>query len=122
VTKGIEKETALVEAILLMEGEAIDEGGIARIGGLSKETVSAALENLSERYTADDCGLEISRIGGGIMISAKREYWENLRERYGKKAKGKFHAPRWKPSLLLRISSLSRGQKSKKFAAYRLTT
>jgi len=89
VTKGIEKETALVEAILLMEGEAIDEGGIARIGGLSKETVSAALENLSERYTADDCGLEISRIGGGIMISAKREYWENLRERYGKKSEGK---------------------------------
>jgi segregation and condensation protein B len=89
VTKGIEKETALVEAILLMEGEALDEGAIARISGLSKETVNAALENLNERYTSADCGIELSRIGGGIMISAKREYWEKLRERYGKKSEGK---------------------------------
>ena len=89
MTENIEKETALVEAILLMEGDAVDESAIAKIGGISKETVIAALENLSERYTAADCGLELSRIGGGIMIYAKREYWENLRDRYGKKNEGK---------------------------------
>jgi len=85
VIKNLEKETALVEAILLMEGDAIDEGTIARIGGISKDTVCDALDNLSERYSSADSGLELSRIGGGIMISAKREYWETLRERYGKK-------------------------------------
>jgi segregation and condensation protein B len=85
VTEGIEKETALVEVILFMEAEAIDEGAITRISGLSKETVNAALENLNERYSSNDCGLELSRIGGGIMISTKREYWESLRDRYGKK-------------------------------------
>lgn len=85
MTKNIEKETALVEAILLMEGDSIDEGTIARIGGLSKESVTAAIENLKERYSSADCGLEIACIGGGLMIYAKREYWENLRERYGKK-------------------------------------
>jgi len=89
VTKNIEKETALVEAILYMEGDPLDEGSIARICGLAKDTVIAALENLSERYTAADCGIELSRIGGGIMIAAKREYWENLKERYGKKNEGK---------------------------------
>ncbi|MDR2542766.1 MAG: SMC-Scp complex subunit ScpB [Treponema sp.] len=87
--KDIEKETALVEAILLMEGDVIDEGTIARIGGISKETVSAAIENLEERYSSVDCGLELSRIGGGIMIYAKRVYWENLKERYGKKSEAK---------------------------------
>jgi len=89
VTEGIEKETALVEAILLIDGGAIDEGTIARTGSISKETVIAALENLSERYTADDCGVELSRIGGGIMITAKREYWHILKDKYGKKSEGK---------------------------------
>ena len=89
MTANIEKETALVEAILVMEGEALDEGAIARIGGLSKEAVSAALEKLAERYTAADCGLELSRIGGGIMIGVKREYWNNLRERYGRKSEAR---------------------------------
>lgn len=89
MTKDIEKETAIVEAILFMEGEALDEGAIAKIGGLSKDTVVAALDNLSERYSSTDCGLELSRIGGGIMIAAKREYWENLKERYGKKSEAR---------------------------------
>jgi len=85
VTENIEKETALVEAILYMEGDPLDEGTIARICGLSKETVAAALENLKERYASSGCGLELSHIGGGTVISVKREYWNNLKERYGRK-------------------------------------
>ena len=86
----LDKETALVEAILYMEGDPIDEGTIARVCSLSKETVNAALDNLSRRYAASpDCAFEISRIGGGAVISIKPEYWENLKERYGKKNEGK---------------------------------
>ena len=83
------KAAALVEAVLLMEGEAIDEGTIARISGLSKEMVSIALETLSLRYASAESGIELSRIGGGITLSAKREYWETLRERYGRKNAGR---------------------------------
>jgi segregation and condensation protein B len=89
VTKDIDKETALVEAILYMEGDPIDEGTIARICGIEKETVTAALDNLNERYVNADCALELSHIGGGIKISVKREYWDNLKERYGRKNEGK---------------------------------
>jgi segregation and condensation protein B len=86
VSKNLEKETALVEAILYMEAEPLDEGAISRISGLSKEAVKSALENLGERYKSSaDCGFELSAIGGGIMLSIKPEYWESLRERYGKK-------------------------------------
>jgi len=81
----LEKETALVEAILFLEGESLDEAGLVKISGFSREITAKALENLEERYSALDCGLEISRIGGGITISPKKEYWEQLRERYGKK-------------------------------------
>ena len=84
-----QKETALVEAILYLQAEPIDEGQISRISGLSKEAVKIALDNLNERYTDASCGIELSRIGGAIMIAAKREYWEILKEHYGKKNEGK---------------------------------
>jgi segregation and condensation protein B len=79
------KETALIEAILFLEGESLDETGISRISGLDRETVGKALENLQNRYSTEDSGLELSRIGGGFMISPKRAYWDKLKERYGKK-------------------------------------
>jgi segregation and condensation protein B len=89
VTDNLAKETALVEAILYLESGPIDEGAISRICDLSKETVKSALENLNERYASVDSGIELSRIGGGVMISPKREHWENLKERYGTKNEGK---------------------------------
>jgi segregation and condensation protein B len=89
VTENLQKETALIETILYMEPEPIDEAVISRISGLSKDIVKEALERLTERYAMEDSGLELARIGGGIMISPKREYWENLKDRYGKKNEGK---------------------------------
>jgi segregation and condensation protein B len=81
----LEKETALVEAVLYLESDPINEGAISRICGLSKETVKNVLQNIKDRYTAADCGLELSYISGEAVISVKREYWENLKDRYGKK-------------------------------------
>ena len=85
----LQRETALVEAVLYIEAEPMDEAVISRICGLSKEIVITALDRLGERYAMADCGIELSRIDGGVMISPKREYWENLKDRYGKKNEGK---------------------------------
>jgi len=81
----LSKETALIETILYLEGEPLDEAALGRISGLSHDVVKQTLENLAGRYAADDCGLELSHIGGGVMISPKKVYWENLRMQYGKK-------------------------------------
>jgi segregation and condensation protein B len=81
----LEKEAALVEAILYLESDPLEEGSIARISGLSRELVAGALEVLENRLGREESGLELSRIGGGIMISPKKQYWETLRDRYGKK-------------------------------------
>ena len=89
MTENLEKETALVEAALFCEGDPIDEGAIARICSLSKDIVKSALDNLNEKYASLDSGLELSRIGGGIKIIPRKEYWESLKERYGKKNEGK---------------------------------
>jgi len=89
VTLNLEKETALIEAILYLESDPIDDGVISRISGLSKDIIKCALENLSERYAAPEYGIELSHVGGGVMLSPKREYWEILKTRYGKKNEGK---------------------------------
>jgi len=89
VNENIEKEAALVEAILYFESDPIDEGAIAQIGGISKDAVKAALDKLSKRYASSQSGFELTRVGGGIAITVKREYWEILKERYGKKSEAK---------------------------------
>ncbi|GHV66626.1 segregation and condensation protein B [Spirochaetia bacterium] len=85
----MDKEAALIEAILYLESDPLDEASLMRISGLSKEVITQALEVLEERLAREESGLELSRIGGGIMISPKKEYWENLRDRYGKKNEGR---------------------------------
>jgi segregation and condensation protein B len=81
----LEKETALIEAILYLEADPLDKAGLIRISGLAEEAVERALANLEDRYGREDSGLALSRIGGGLMISPKKEYWDILKERYGKK-------------------------------------
>ncbi|MDR2363758.1 MAG: SMC-Scp complex subunit ScpB [Spirochaetaceae bacterium] len=85
----LEKETALIEAILYLEADPLDEGALSRISALSRDVVKLALEALENRYVQEDSGVELSRIGGGVMISPKKEYWDNLKERYGKKSESK---------------------------------
>jgi segregation and condensation protein B len=85
----LEKETALIEAILYLEADPLDEAVLARISGLSRDVAAKALENLGTRYARQDSGVELSRIGGGVMISPKKEYWDSLKERYGKKNEAK---------------------------------
>jgi len=83
------KETALIEAILYMESDPIDEAGLSRISGFSREMVKETLERLDERYAQENSGLELFHIGSSVQITPKREYWENLKDRYGKKNDGK---------------------------------
>jgi segregation and condensation protein B len=78
-------KAALIEAILFLEGEALDEDNLSKISGLSREDIEEALEILAVKYSGGDSGVEFSRIGGGILISPKKEYWENLKDRYGQK-------------------------------------
>jgi segregation and condensation protein B len=81
----MEKETALIEAILYLESEPIEESALARISGFERDVVNQALENLGERYAQESSGVELTRISGGVMISPKRDHWENLKDRYGRK-------------------------------------
>ncbi|MBN2875894.1 MAG: SMC-Scp complex subunit ScpB, partial [Spirochaetales bacterium] len=81
----LDREAALVETILFLESEPLDKAAIARISGLGTELVEAALEHLQERLAEPCHGMELSEMGGGWMLAPKREFWEILKDRYGRK-------------------------------------
>jgi len=81
----MEKEAALLEAIFFLESEPLDETALMRITGFSKEVVDAVLELLRERYSDEAHGIELIQISGGWTVSPKKDLWESLRDRYGKK-------------------------------------
>ena len=81
----MEKETALIESILYLETEPLDEVSLARISGLTKEIVEQVLEILKDRYSDEAHGIELIQISGGWAISPKKELWETLKDKYGKK-------------------------------------
>jgi len=83
------ENSALIEAILYLESDPLDEAALCRISGLPRDDVSKAVTDLESRLNETDSGLELIRIGGGIMLSPKREYWDSLKERYGKKNEGR---------------------------------
>jgi len=82
----LDREAALLETILFLESEPLDEAALSRISGLGRDVVEAALDHLSETLSGATHGLETVRMGGGVMLAPKREYWEALKERYGKRS------------------------------------
>lgn len=81
----LEKEMSILEALFYLETEPQDIASLSRISGLAKEVVEESLERLKEKYSAENSGIELSQISGGWLISPKKELWEFLKEKYGKK-------------------------------------
>ena len=81
----LDQEQALLEAILFLEGEPLDERTLARISGLAVDIVRTCLDRMAEHRAPGHFGLEISRIGDGVSLAPRRELWDVLKERYGKK-------------------------------------
>ncbi|HTH13449.1 MAG TPA: SMC-Scp complex subunit ScpB [Spirochaetia bacterium] len=81
----MDKEAALVEAVLFLETEPMDTDRLAKITLLNEDAVRLALEHLHARYSRPDSGLELSEIGGGFSLIPRRDLMLVLRHHYGKK-------------------------------------
>lgn len=81
----LDKETALVEAILFLEADPIEDKTLCRITGLPQEAIKRVMEGLKEKYASSDHGIEILEMGGGYILSPKKDLWDYLKDRYGKK-------------------------------------
>jgi segregation and condensation protein B len=84
-----ERDLGLMEAVLFLENEGLDLETLALISGLAQERAAELLEELTERYGRPGSGLELSRVNGTILLSPKKEFWDLLKERYGKKNEAK---------------------------------
>jgi segregation and condensation protein B len=78
-------ETALVEAVLYMETNPVTADALARITGLSEDAVSLALSEIGARCKEESSGIDLLETASGYLFSPKQDYWEVLREHYGKK-------------------------------------
>lgn len=82
----LDKEKALVEAILFLETEPVDASDISRISGLSKDIVLHLIGELKDAYGSGEHGIELIEIGNGFHFAPKKEFWQSLQGRYGKHA------------------------------------
>jgi segregation and condensation protein B len=84
-TMQFDKEKALLEAILFLESEPVELRSLAKVSGLSTDQTRTVLKELMEDYRSPHHGLEILHISDGYQLTPKKELWDRLKERYGKK-------------------------------------
>lgn len=82
-------EVALLETVLFLESEPQSSEKLAKITQLSLEIVNECINRLSDKYSSPDSGIELSQIIGGWVLTPKKEYFDLVKERYGKKNEGR---------------------------------
>jgi segregation and condensation protein B len=85
----LNRDAALVEAVLLLESDPVELRKLSSITGLTPEATQEAISQLRLALESDGHGLEIVEIGGGFAFAPRKDLWEQLRERYGKSAENR---------------------------------
>ncbi|OJF77788.1 MAG: SMC-Scp complex subunit ScpB [Treponema sp. CETP13] len=85
----MKKEAALLEAIFYLEGEPLSVESLVKISQLSQDVVEMSIEKLQKKYELENSGIELVQIGGCWAISPKKDLWNFLKNRYGKRNEGK---------------------------------
>jgi segregation and condensation protein B len=80
-----EREAALLEAVLFLEGDVVELNTLQRATSLSRDVVLSGLAALKERLADGASGLELLEIADGYSLSVKQDLAPDLRERYGRK-------------------------------------
>lgn len=82
-------EAALLETVLFLESEPQPVETLSKITQMSAEVVLECIEHLKDKYSASDSGIELSQIIGGWQLTPKKECFDFVKERYGKKNEGR---------------------------------
>lgn len=84
-------EIRLLEAILFLENTPMPLRLLAKHAALEEEKTRDILDALKRRYSEmKECGIELIQIAEGFKLSPKRDLWDILYERYGRKQEEKF--------------------------------
>lgn len=81
----LEKEIALLEAVLFLENEPVNLIYLSRVTGLDKDVLKQVIEELVETCQQEGRGITLAEIDGGYLFVPKDEFALILRENYGQK-------------------------------------
>ncbi|WP_407397016.1 SMC-Scp complex subunit ScpB [Treponema sp.] len=79
----------MLETVFFLESEPQTVETLSKITKLAVHVVEECLDRLKEKYTNADSGIELSKMLGGWILTPKRECFDFVKERYGKKNEGK---------------------------------
>ncbi len=85
----LDTETALLETVLFLESEPQSVENLSKITKMAPNVIEECIERLKEKYANADSGIELSMIIGGWTLTPKRECFDFVKERYGKKNEGR---------------------------------
>ena len=85
----LDSECALLETVLFLESEGQTVESLSKITGYAPDVVQECLDRLRQKYTAPDSGLSLSQIAGGWLLTPRRDCFDLVKERYGKRNEGK---------------------------------
>ncbi len=85
----LDSETALLETVLFLESEPQSPESLSKITHLDLDTINRCVERLKEKYSDMDSGIELSQIVGGWILTPKKECFDFVKERYGKRNEGR---------------------------------
>lgn len=85
----MDSEVALLETVLFLESEPQTPENLSKITQLDLDTVNQCVDLLKEKYSNADSGIELSQIVGGWILTPKKESFDLVKERYGKKNEGR---------------------------------
>ena len=69
---------AAIEAVLFSMGDEMPVSDLKEALGLTDEDMAAALDRLDEKYSREDCGLNLLRLEDRVQLCAKPEYFDTL--------------------------------------------
>ena len=74
----LEKQKAIIEAILFAAGRIIKINEVMAILEISSDEVIAIINSMQEDYTKSDRGIEIIKVEDGYQLATKKEMYEYL--------------------------------------------
>ena len=83
----IEKQKAIIEAILFAAGRVIKINELMGILELSSDDVVTIIDSMKEDYKNADRGIEIIRVEDGYQLTTKKEMYEYLYPIFDKRSK-----------------------------------
>ena len=73
-----QKAMATIEAILFTMGESVEVNRLAGVIEEDVKTTKSYLEEMKEKYKAEDRGIELIELEDAVQLCTKNEFYESL--------------------------------------------